>query len=225
MHHFGYDLIPYWGPEFAWLNKRNIRTVIDVGANVGQFAQLARQALPEALIVSFEPIPSCFEDLKKSLPSEHFKPMQYALGEKEEKRTIHVSTYTPSSSLLPFSRVHREAFPHAQDGHDEIIEVRRLDEVMRDIPYEKELLVKLDVQGFEEQVIRGGAETMRNASVLFVETSFVAMYEGQELFDSTYNLLKSMGFRYGGSMHGKRDPKTGNILFEDSIFVNEAKKA
>src|SRR5687768_15429271 len=56
-----------------WLLAMNIRTILDVGANVGQFAILAHEVFPSAKIFSFEPLPECFEVLKSRLSSQNFQ--------------------------------------------------------------------------------------------------------------------------------------------------------
>jgi hypothetical protein len=56
----------------------------------------------------------------------------------------------------------------------------------------------MDVQGFEDRVIAGGLRTLERASVLWVETSFVELYEGQPLFADIHDRLRDLGFEYRG---------------------------
>ena len=77
----------------------------------------------------------------------------------------------------------------------------------------------MDTQGFEAEVIAGGKECLSVAKAILIETSFVEIYSGQPHFDDIYELLKGLGFRYHGSLRAKRHPKTGEVMFEDSIFM------
>lgn len=205
-----------------WLKSLNIRSVLDVGANTGQFAAEIRKALPEAFIYSFEPLNDCFKALEASRANDaKFKAFNYALGENDSTSTIHRSSYSLSSSLLPMATSHKELFPHTKDNTPEKIEVRKMDGIFSTIPLEENILIKVDTQGYEDKVIAGGPKTFSRAKVLIMEVSFVALYEGQPLFDSIYQKLKALGFSYAGALHQKINPKTGEVIFEDAIFVRQ----
>ncbi len=83
--------------------------------------------------------------------------------------------------------------------------------------------MKIDVQGYEDRVLRGGEQTVKRAQVLLVETSFQQLYEGQALFEDILALLRGWGFRYAGALDQLLNPRTGEALQQDSIFVNCAR--
>lgn len=206
--------------KLSWLQSFNIKTVIDVGANTGQFKREIREKLPDAFIYSFEPIRECFEKLKEEERTDKiFMAFNFALGESNTVSIINKSSYTLSSSLLSMSNIHKEAFPHTKDSTPETIEVRRMDDALKDINMDREILIKIDTQGYEDRVIRGGVGTLAKAKVLIVENSFVPLYENQPLFGDIYKALTELGFTYHGALHQKLDSKSGEILFEDSLFV------
>ncbi len=205
----------------SFLTHLNIQTILDIGANEGQFAAEVRSWLPEAALYSFEPLTECYKKLVASRKSDHhFQAFQLALGQTAATIPMHKSSYTPSSSLKTMTTEHKEAFPHSARETIEKVEVERLDDVAKKINLRDNLLIKMDVQGFEDQVILGGPETVRRAKVIFIEASFVELYSGQALFDDLYSTLKRLGFSYEGSINTKRHPKTGRILFEDAVFLN-----
>ena len=219
----GLDLHRYH-PELdrlAWLRGLGMKTVFDIGANVGQFATEIRAELPEAQIYSFEPIKECYDKLVTNFRKDtRFRAFNFALGEKEESMAMNKSAYTPSSSLLPMADPHKELFPHTAKSAPEQIKIRRLDDVLAELePVAEPFLVKMDTQGYESKVITGGLETLKKASAVLTEASFVELYEGQPLFDDIYEKLKALGFTYKGALHQKLDRKTGEVIFEDSIFV------
>jgi len=206
--------------RLAWLSKLNIQTVFDIGANVGQFAQEIRQTLPGAQIYSYEPLKECFNTLTSSFAYDSkFQAFNYALGEKSEEITMNKSSYTPSSSLLRMADSHKKLFPHTKDSSPETISVRRLDDVWAQLKPTKEILIKVDTQGYEDKVIAGGITSFKQARVILIEASFVRLYETQPLFDDIYQKIQSFGFSYHGALHQKLNPKTGEVIFEDAIFV------
>ena len=215
--------LPY-GP-FEWLRDRNISTVLDIGGNVGQFAALIHQALPEAQVYSFEPLSDCCERLKKTMAGvSGFQAFDFALGDTRGRTQIHRSEAPESSSLLPMGPLHKSAFPYTAQTHVETIEIRRLDDVAPDLQIEDNLLIKVDVQGAEDKVIAGGEQTFARAAVLIMETTFVSLYEGQVLFDALYDRLRQMGFTYMGTEHIIRHPRTGRVLQCDSLFLRDPKR-
>ena len=114
--------------------------------------------------------------------------------------------------------LHRAAWPYTAEAGTEEIELRRLDAV--DLPIEPSLLVKIDVQGFEDKVIVGGRNTIGAAACVVTEVSFQRLYEAQPLFDAIYRMLRDMGFEYRGNWEQLPDPRDGKLLQADAIFVN-----
>ncbi|HEX8292600.1 MAG TPA: FkbM family methyltransferase [Pyrinomonadaceae bacterium] len=220
-----------WGMELAykhvlerpelrrdWLKTLPVRTVLDIGANDGDFAAEIRDLLPEAHIYSFEPLRDAHAALVSRMRGDaRFRAFNFALGAEDARTVIHRSSFSPSSSLLPMLDLHTEAWPHTAGGAAEEIEVRRLDSLRLDA--EPELLVKIDVQGFEDKVIEGGRETLGRASYVVTEVSFARLYEGQPLFEEIYETMRGLGFDFQGNMEQMVSPADGRVVQADSIFV------
>lgn len=206
----------------GWLKEIGIRTVIDVGANTGQFVEEIRETLPECFVYSFEPLKDCFDALVKARSGDtKFKAFNCALGESDGETVIHRSSYAPSSSLRVMANAHKQLYPHTVGSTDVKIKVRKLDGMKEIDPLtmDKEILVKLDVQGYEDKVISGGKEFLKQVRAMIVEVSFIHLYENQPLFADIYGTLTSQGFKYAGAIHQKRDKKNGRVVAEDAIFV------
>jgi FkbM family methyltransferase len=209
----------------GFLRHYDIQTVIDVGANIGQFAAEVRHALPKAHIYSFEPMKDCFAKLNDSRKKDsNFTSYNFALGDSAGSSVIHKNNYAPSSSLLENTAVLEEAFPFVKNSQDETILIKTLDSVLDISKLKKNILLKLDVQGYEEKVMRGGPKVLAESSFVLVEASFYELYEGQPLFADIFKYLSERGFDYHGGLQNKRHPKTGEILFEDSIFMKRGLK-
>ncbi len=219
----GVSIDEYLNLNQPWILANNINTVFDIGSNVGQFASLIHELRPTAAIYSFEPLDDCFEQLRKRMGKvEKFKAFNLALADFNGELTFHRNEHLPSSSPLPMADLHKQNYLYATK--DTIIKVRsaKLDDIVKDLKIIDNLLVKIDVQGFEDKVIAGGKKTIKRAMVLILETSFQALYKGQPLFEDIYNLLKT-DFRYMGALGNIRTNQIdGSPLFEDSIFVKKS---
>ena len=210
---------PQYKPEDHWLVKSGIKTILDVGAHTGEFAQRIRAILPDADLVCFEPLREPFLALSQRFVGQaNFLAVRCALGEKAAQREIHHNEYAPSSSMLPMTELHKRSFTFAVEEEAEIIEVRRLSDVARELDLRDPLLLKLDVQGFEDKVIMGGEDVVARAKIIIIEVSFRPLFEGGPLFDDVYQILKTRGFIYNGNFDQLLSPKDGSPLQADAIF-------
>ena len=206
-----------------WLQNMDIKTVIDVGANIGQAARMFHDILPNAFIYSFEPLHECFLQLNSNMVDvPNFKAFNIALGDKEGEKNIYRNEDLPSSSLLKMNKLCKKIYPFASRETIETIEVKTLDSVVNELALEDNILLKIDVQGFEERVLRGGMNTLSRVKVIIIETMFQELYEGQPLFSDTYDFLQKMGFIYSGNFGNEsKSPIDGATLQADSIFIKK----
>lgn len=211
-----------WAPifeEYEGLKKMNIRTILDIGANVGQFASQIHKLLPEATLYSFEPIEECYKELLKTMRGvPKFCAFNYALGDANGQTQLYRNDYTPASSLLPLEELAKQVFPFTANATSQKIEVRRLNDISGELEIVDNLLIKVDVQGTEDKVIFGGENLTSRASVVIIETCFETLYKGQMLFSGIYDLLRERGFVYAGCENTRKSPKDGRILYCDSVF-------
>jgi FkbM family methyltransferase len=216
-----YFIPPMYGAlKQPWVQALKIATVIDIGANVGDFAFTVRPLFPNANLYSFEPLPDCYEAMLRHMHGvPRFTAFNLALGDQAGELTFQRSSHAPSSSFLSMAKTHRTAFPHSAASQRVSVKVERLDTVAPQMMIADPLLVKIDVQGYEGHVLRGGEETIRRATLVIVETSFEVLYEGQPLFEDIHSILSHWGFTYKGPMDQLRHPQDGRPLQQDSLFV------
>lgn len=196
--------------------------VVDVGANAGQFAVASAKLFPGARVHSFEPVPGCAEELRKnvsSLANVSVYPM--ALGDGEGTLQFYVNSHSHSSSALPLAEAHRAAFPEAKEERVIEVVVSTLDRVFEGVDLEPPVLLKLDVQGYEERVLRGGEKTLENVDYVVMEVSFEPMYEGETAFMEMARMMEGYGFRFERPVGWLSAPGTGEILQMDALFVRE----
>jgi FkbM family methyltransferase len=216
-----YVFVPDEAHRFRWLEALDIRTVLDIGAHEGDYAKRIHGILPKAHIHSFEPIPECYRALTQvSATLPRHSSYNLALGSAPGSATMHKNEFSQASSLLPTSEAMARLMPFAARTEAVTVEVATLDGVVKDLEVEDNLMVKIDVQGFESAVIAGGRDTLRRAKVVVIETSFQPIYETQPMFDVVYRaLVNDLGFSYGGSLNRQESPVDGAPLQEDSLFL------
>lgn len=202
-----------------WLQEQNFKSIVDIGANVGQFGKKIRQYYPESHLYSFEPIPLVYKELVDNFVGDNnFTSFNVGLGDKEGKMEFFMNEFSDSSSMLKMGDLHKENFPFTKHEKKIFVDIKTLDNCIDINKIEKPYLVKLDVQGFEEQVINGGLEIIRNAEMIITEASYKELYEGQSLFDTLYEKIKGFGFQYIGNLDQMNSAFNGEPLQGDAIF-------
>lgn len=210
----------YTALSSPWLAGMNLATILDIGANVGQFAITAKAAFPNAMIYSFEPLEDCYDLLLKRMEgTPGFVAFNLGLGNESGILQFEKNASTPSSSFRRLSSLQSRVFPHTSSSSQVEVRVARLDDLKERLVLQDPILMKMDCQGYEDQVIAGGTATVARASVLIVETSYQEFYLGQPLFAEIYQTLTDMHFVYKGALSQIYDPVSGEILQEDSVFT------
>jgi len=202
----------------AALNGWQFRSIIDVGANRGQFVLFAHTEFPDARIVSFEPLTTpaqTFEALFKNVRG--ISLYRLALGQRSDAMFMHVTQKDDSSSILrPSAQV--AVFGTHTIGRENV-KVARLDSILNRTDIERPALLKIDTQGYELEVIRGCGDLLSAFDCLYVELSFVELYEGQPLYEDVASVLVSKGFKLAGTFNQSADDN-GMPLQADFLFVN-----
>lgn len=194
-------------------------SILDIGANTGQFAAHARVAFPMATIISFEPIEACFVELKRRFAGdENFHAYNCAIGRSNRQTTFYSNDYAPSSSMLQIADRHVTHYPKTAHTTATTIEEKMFEEVVNLSSLSKPCLIKIDVQGYELEVIRNNANMLKLADAVIIETSFEKLYKSQPLFDEVYQFMLKLGFVYGGSYDQLYAPRTHQIIQADAIF-------
>ncbi len=206
-----------------WLENSPIRTVIDVGANRGQFARTARTMFPKSQIYSFEPLTDCYEEIRRDFAGDpKLQAFNVAIGAEGGSITMHRNQFDASSSMLPTSEAMARDFPFARSASDVTVQVQTLDEACRGLALDPQVLLKIDVQGYEDKVILGATKVLQATAVVIVEVSFEALYTGQPLFDALYRQLTALGFAYHGNFDQIVSPVDGRVLQADAVFLPTA---
>lgn len=118
---------------------------------------------------------------------------------------------------------HQDAYPPANYVGTEEVSVYRLDTVALDLlgPTDT-VFIKIDVQGFEKQVLEGAKSTLNHRCVgIQLELSCLPLYEGGMLIPEALELVYSMGFTLEAFIPCFTDPRNGRMLQADGIFFRD----
>ena len=200
-----------------------VRTIVDVGANQGQFIRKVRPLFPAAAIYCYEPLPSACKELQKLVETyRNIHIRQLALGESAGTAMFneHIK-HSPSSSLLSITPELRKLFPQTINQKPVEVRVSTLDlQFPEPNKLEPDVLLKLDVQGYEDRVLRGGAHFLRSVDIVIVECSVVPLYEGQASFISICKEMSTAGLSYTGNLDQTYD-EHGRVIFLDAVFLRK----
>lgn len=194
--------------------------VIDVGANRGQFALISRKVFPQAKIYSFEPLEEPGQIFKKIFGSDpNVTLYTFAIGKEEMNATIHVTRDDDSSSLLPITKMQSTMFPGAAEKETRQVTVLPLSLALGTTSIPPVALLKIDVQGFELDVLQGCEDILDKFSHLYIECSFIELYEGQALAHQIIAWLEPRNFILSG-VHNLYYEKNGRAIQGDFLFTH-----
>lgn len=199
-----------------------IATVLDIGANVGKWAECATKFFQDAEVHAFEPLSCCFQDLDARVaryPRMHGH--HFALGPESGEAEMFENDYTPSSSLLPMTERHREMWPKTSHDKKTLVPVKSLDDFAAETKLPAPIFLKIDVQGFEMNVFRGAAETLRNVAAILTEVQFDEFYENQADFLELQNFLAQHGFRFLEFCDERRLRDEHRLVYANAVFVKK----
>ncbi len=192
--------------------------IVDIGANRGQFSLIVRKLFPDACIHSFEPLDNparIFKTVFDADDDTHFH--HYAIGPERNQTTMHISQSDDSSSLLPISRLQNEIFPGTSEIDTTVVDVASLDCFLSVDEINSPALLKLDVQGFELDALRGCERLLSSFDLIYCECSFVELYLGQKMASDIIEWLYNRGFILKGVYNTSYDNQ-GNSIQADFMF-------
>lgn len=202
------------------VRQHGIETVLDVGANAGQFGTLLRQSKFGGRIHSVEPLRAAYDVLAATAAGDpRWTVQRAAVSAEPGTLMMNVSGNSVSSSVLPMLDTHASAAPSAQYVGQEEVVATTVDEIVTAQQLEPErALLKIDVQGYEREVLDGAAKTLSSFRGVRTEMSLVPLYDGQALMPEIVDLLARSGFELWYVEPGFSDPATRRLLQLDGVF-------
>lgn len=214
--------------KFAVLMKlisdNDIQIVIDIGANVGQFALDLRRAGYMGEILSFEPVSNTFAILRRnSIRDKNWRVFDLAIGALVGEETIRISNNDSlSSSFKNMNTLHLSNFPKSYFSSEEVVSVSTLDRQLDALKISPSTcLLKIDVQGFEREVLVGGIKSIPLIPFCYIESSLSPLYDGELDLRELLNSLYGLGHNIYELFPGVR-AKNGKLLQIDIISTSLA---
>lgn len=200
------------------LKKQKLDLIIDIGSNKGQFTFVSKLFFPEVNVLSFEALNSQFKKYQRLAAFfKNIKAYNYALGSYQHKTRMNVASSPDSSSILPIKELQKRYFGIHETNMFEDIEIKILDEWIEEISKYSSILLKIDVQGYELEVLKGSKEVLKKINYLYIEASSVELYENQPLLKNIEDFLNSEGFILKDSFNKIYDKKR-NLIQGDYFF-------
>jgi FkbM family methyltransferase len=210
-----------WARLVRMLLAHGVNTVLDVGANTGQYAKNLRDAGFSGRIISFEPVSEAHSQLCRAARSDSLWTVaeRMAIGDIDGRTDIHVAGNLASSSVLPMLDSHRAAEPSSGYVTTEAVPMARLDSLAdRFLKNGESFFIKVDVQGFESKVLDGASMLLKRGVGLQLELSLTPLYEGEMLFQPMLDRLSESNFDLWSLVPGFVDNRTGRLLQVDGVF-------
>lgn len=205
-------------PEF--LRNSQDWTLVDVGANEGDFIRAATRLAKPSAVIAFEPLPACqpgLAALLENIPGGQL--VGAAVGAAPGEAEVNCTANTKMSSVLP--PVEGIETLYAQGDYAVLqklkVPVVRLDDIIAvDV---RVGLLKIDVQGYEMEVLRGAARTLCQTEALLIEVNYTPHYEGAVSFDQIHGFLTASGFQ----LYGISAPYGGENrpLWADAMYIRK----
>jgi FkbM family methyltransferase len=199
------------------LAGRDFASVVDVGANRGQFTLFVAGLYPQARIFAFEPLPGPYAVLARIASGrERIQTFRAAIGPRVATASIHVMHPEDSSSLLAPTERQSAVFPQTRLAGTLPVEMAPLHAFVGPGDLCAPALLKLDVQGFELAALEGCASLLDRFAAVYVECSFVPLYADQPLADEVLAHLRAHGLRLAG-IYNLVDDRGGRAVQADCL--------
>jgi len=208
------------------LRIHQIQTVVDVGANIGQFGLSLRKVGFEGTILSFEPMRQARVNLEKvAVQHPPWKVFPNALGSRAEEKRLQIFKDDTFSSLHSMTTEGKRIFgSYVEAQAEEVIKIEILDRLFL-ANLKKEIqgpvLLKTDTQGHDLEVLQGGVEFLKQTSVVLTEAAVEVIYEGAPAFTEIFQFLKQKGFETSGFYPFSHRPETLAMIEFDAFFVRK----
>lgn len=202
--------------------------ILDIGANVGDVAVAALNSYKGSKVICFEPVQKTYDALKNRLDpfGERVQLHKVALSNTAGAGEINITTFHGANSIAPQAHFHKECNPHVQEVGKERIELVRLDDYCARFPCERIDVMKIDVEGHELDVLKGGIQFISSrVDVIIIEVSLMRdqSWENQAIFE-IFAILKSAGFRLLNVMDLHRTSDGSALLTQmDCVFRHISK--
>jgi FkbM family methyltransferase len=203
----------------AVIESLALTTLVDVGANVGQFSLLAVGLNPRVRVHAFEPVSKASAVFERVFAGNSRVTLhKMAIGRHAETHRIGIARRHDSSSFLPPTKTQTTTFPGTDNVQSEIVQVVPLDFELDPSAIQPPALLKLDVQGYEMHALEGCEKLLPLFKYVYLEVSFAEFYVGQPTASKLFEYLLERGFAFEGVYNCVYDER-GVAAQSDCLFA------
>jgi FkbM family methyltransferase len=209
-------------PDLEMFNLARNDVVFDVGANVGWFVECVLAYQPWAIVHAFEPVPQAFAVLQTTFKDySDIYCRNIALGSQAGQKPINVSRFVEASSFLDSGKLLNDRVYGIDFSVQETLPVaiRTLADYAKEQAITSIKLLKLDVQGYEMEVLKGAEPVFDMVEFIYAEAQFQELYKGGPLFHDLFEFLNRRQFELV-RMTSFRSDDEGRLMECDMIFKN-----
>jgi FkbM family methyltransferase len=229
--YFLFDLlkIPYSRSQvpleiLKWLPKTNPINFIDIGCNAGDFTKsiCGEYKIEKALLI--EPVPKLIPVLEANFPNRNvFKIINAAVSDSNGETRFFINEEFDSISSLLKIHNEKDELKRLKIKEPTAIKVKTftLDHIFEDQQLQGIDLLKIDVQGAEHLVLKGGIEALKKTKLVYTEFSFKPLYDQSSVFFDLYKIFYDHGFILASISPGFSSAE-GELLQGDALFVNKS---
>ncbi len=177
----------------------NLDLIIDVGANSGQFSKVASHFYPLSNLMVFEPLPNLYPKIAKLFKNNpNINTYNIALGNETGTIKFNKNKFGHISSILDINSENNH-YPKQENDLTQIeVGIKTLDSF--NLLNKGKVLLKLDIQGYELEVLKGAEKALNTINYIVVEANLEQLYTNQPSFTEMNNYLNSKGFEVKGML-------------------------
>ena len=205
--------------------------IFDIGAHHGESVQYLKRLFEKSTIYSFEPDPDSFKILS-SIALGGVNYYNLAASDSDGRSTFYRNKVSHTNSLLKVNLKSKDSIgiAAAKANDDNLymsefnlefkVNTTRLDSFAKLNFIDNVDLLKIDVQGAESIVLKGGKEILKKTAVVILEISFFDYYEQQASFLDVESLLLPLGFKLYSISEISNNPMNGRTDWAEVVYVN-----
>jgi FkbM family methyltransferase len=177
----------------------DLKTVFDVGANVGDMTMSMCKLFPDATVHAFEPYSKTFETLRARVEASPYRDRvrlhNFGFYDKRGTAPLHVTSFHGANSLVSISSAYHVFNPHVREEDLEDVQLVRLDDFVGESGIGHIDLMKVDVEGAEFEVFAGGVRTLSSMiDTIICEMSFARFPRERGEYIRVCQVLQECGF-------------------------------